>query len=182
MPNVRTASARVAGLVVRRATPEDVPALTTLRLALLREEGKSPLFAHPRADAAARARQLSASQVTGMREAVFVAERHGSIVAMLRCVVSRGSPLVRGTHHGLLTSAYVRPTARRQGVLAALVKTAEEWCRSCGLHELRLHCTVENADGQAAWTALGFTAAEVLMRRAIRLRAARHSAKTRGAH
>jgi GNAT superfamily N-acetyltransferase len=178
---VRAASARVAGLVVRRATAEDVPALTALRLALLREEGKSPLFAHPRADAAARARQLSASQIAGIREAVFVAERQGSIVAMLRCVVSRGAPLVRGSRHGLLTSAYVRPSARRQGVLAALVKAAEEWCRSRGLRELRLHCTVENIGGNAAWTALGFTAAEVLLRREIPVREAAHVAKIPGA-
>ena len=174
------ASGRVAGLVVRRATTEDVPALTALRLALLREEGKSPLFAHPRADAAARAKQLSASQIAGAREAVFVAERQGSIVAMLRCVISRGSPLVRGTRHGLLTSAYVSPPARRQGVLAALVQAAEAWCRSRGLRELRLHCTVENAGGQSAWAALGFTAAEVLMRRGIPVRGAVHSVKGRG--
>jgi GNAT superfamily N-acetyltransferase len=156
-----------------------VPTITALRLSLLREEGKSPLFARPRADAGARAKQLSESQVVGNHEVVFLAEWRETIIGMLRCVIGRGSPLIIGTRYCLLTSAYVRPAARRRGVLAALVRSAEDWCRSQGLCEMRLHCTVENVGGHAAWAALGFVAAEVLLRREIPPRKTSDSAKPR---
>ena len=51
--------------------------------------------------------------------------------------------------------------------LRALVHEAEAWCRLRGLGELRLHCTVENTEGNAAWAALGYDPVEVVRRRVV---------------
>ncbi len=91
----------------------------------------------------------------------------GRAVGLLRCAVSHAARLVRPSRYGFVTSAFVVAAFRRQGVLRALVQEAEAWCRLRGLHELRLHCTVENAEGNAAWESLGYEAAEVVRRRTL---------------
>jgi GNAT superfamily N-acetyltransferase len=138
-----------------------------MRLALLAEESGSPLFARLRADVAPRARRLSAAQVARDREVILLAVSGDRDVGMLRCVAARGSRLVRGGEHAVLTSAFVRPEFRRRGVLAALVRAADDWCRIRRLREMRLHCTVENTAADAAWRALGFAPAEILHRRLV---------------
>jgi GNAT superfamily N-acetyltransferase len=146
---------------------DDEPAITALRLALLAEEARSPLFAHPHPRAAGRARQLSATQVAARNEAVLLALAGTHPVGMLRCSIARGFPLVRDARHAVLTSAYVRPEYRRKGVLRALLSAADEWCRARRLGEMRLRCTVENAGGNAAWESLGFAPAEIVHRRPV---------------
>ena len=51
--------------------------------------------------------------------------------------------------------------------MAALLAEAERWCRAHGLSEVRLHCTVENAEGNASWESLGYDAVEVVRRRVL---------------
>ena len=155
------------GLVIRTAGPDDIDAVVTLRLALLREEARSPLFANPRRDMAEQARSLSEAQLLSPTEVILLATDDGVAVGVLRCSVSRGARLVRPLRYGFLTSVYVRPSYRRRGVLRSLLSAAEGWCRARGLREVRLHCTVENAEGHAAWDALGYRAAEVVRRRII---------------
>jgi ribosomal protein S18 acetylase RimI-like enzyme len=152
---------------VREATTADIEAITKMRLALLAEEAVSPLFARLRSDAGPRARRLAEGQLARRHETTFVAVSGGDVVGMLRCAVSRGSSLVRGSHFAALTSAYVVPAHRRRHVLAALVRAADGWCRGRRVREMRLHCTVENRGGNAAWIALGFAPAEILHRRRV---------------
>jgi GNAT superfamily N-acetyltransferase len=52
-------------------------------------------------------------------------------------------------------------------VLGTLLRAADDWCRAHGVVEMRLHCSVENTDGDAAWRALGFQPAQVLHRRTV---------------
>jgi aminoglycoside 6'-N-acetyltransferase I len=52
---------------------------------------------------------------------------------------------------------YVEPTARMQGVGAALMHAAEEWARSQGCTELGSDAEVENVSSAAAHLAVGFT-------------------------
>lgn len=162
-----THAAVETALAVRQATLADAAALTVLRLALLREERRNPLFAQPHPAAAARARQLTETQLKHEREIVLMAYREARLVGMLRCVEARGSPLVRRSRHAVLTTAYVRPGQRRRGVLRALVSAAEQWCRAGGLSEMRLHCALTNVPGTAAWRSLGFDPVEVLHRRLL---------------
>lgn len=155
------------GVVVRVATPDDLEMVVALRLQLLHEEARSPLFARPRRDAARQARLLCEAQLATPTEVSLLALDGGDGVGLLRCAVSRAPRLVHPTRYGFLTAAYVAPSHRRRGVLRALLREAEAWCRARGLREVRLHCTVENAEGNATWEALGYAPAEVVRRRTL---------------
>jgi GNAT superfamily N-acetyltransferase len=59
-----------------------------------------------------------------------------------------------------VSSTYVRPEARRQGVLRALLGAAERWSRARGLDQMRLHNVAGSIAAEAAWSSLGFAVVE----------------------
>lgn len=148
------------GVRVRAATPADLASVVELRLALLREHSDSPVYSKLRADAPERARRLFAAQLTSPNERIFLAEDGSGVIGIVRCVESIGSPLLDPQRYGYVSSAYVRPAARRKGTLRALVAAAREWCLERGLSEVRLHSVAGDPASNAAWDALGFTVVE----------------------
>jgi len=147
---------------VRAAALADLDAVVGLRLALLREHDRNPVYRRLRPDAAARARPLFAAQIESRHETTFLAERGGEVVGILRCVEAQGSPLLFPPRYAYISSVYVVPAARRQGVLRALMGAATGWCEARGLAEIRLHNAPENPLSSAAWEALGFEVVEHL--------------------
>lgn len=147
---------------VRRAGPADLPDVLDLRLALLGENEQNPAYRRVRSDARARAGVLFEAQLQAPDQAIFLAERDGAVIGILRCAEVAAFPLLEPATHAYLSSVYVVPPARRAGVLRALVAAALDWCRERGLTDLRLHCDASNAVGNAAWEALGFQVAEHL--------------------
>jgi ribosomal protein S18 acetylase RimI-like enzyme len=147
---------------VRPATLDDLETVVSLRLALLREHGTNPVYRRLRPDAPERARKLFGAQLGSSHEVTFLAERHGDVVGILRCVESVGSPLLFPAQYGYVSSVYVVPEARRRGVLKALLAQAVRWCEWRGLPEMRLHSTSDGESANAAWTALGFEVVEHL--------------------
>ena len=156
-----------AGLVVRAAGAEDVETVVALRLELLAEEARSPLFSRPLPDVQEHARQLSKRQLASRTDIIFLASDRDVALGMLRVAVSHPPRIVRPQRYGFITSAYVVPSHRRRGVLRALVRAGEAWCRERGLREVRLHCTVENVPGNTSWEALGYGVAEIVRRRTL---------------
>jgi aminoglycoside 6'-N-acetyltransferase I len=154
-------------LSIRAATVDDVDLVTELRLALLREHGGNPIYARLRRDAEQKARPLYAAQLRSTQEVIFLAEREGATVGILRCIDTLGSPLLDPSRYGYVSSVYVRPAARRSGVLRALLDTAERWARGRGLTELRLHNAADNEVAASTWEGLGFGIVEQLRLRPI---------------
>lgn len=161
------APAAPAALVVRAADAADLETVVDLRLQLLAEEARSPLFARPVPDVHAHARALSERQLASRTDVIFLATEREVALGMLRVAISRPPRLVHPRRYGFMTSAYVVPAHRRRGVLRALVLAGEAWCRTRGLREVRLHCTVENAPGNASWESLGYRAAEIVRCRTL---------------
>lgn len=151
-----------AAVRVRAATPDDLAVVVELRLALVAEHGENIIYGRTRRDIRARARQLYLSQLRSPSEVTLLAERSGMVVGILRCTDSVGHPLLDPERYGYISSVYVRPPARRQGVLNALMRAAERWCRERGLDELRLHNAADNPLSNATWDAFGFRIAEHL--------------------
>jgi GNAT superfamily N-acetyltransferase len=158
-----------SSIVVRQATADDLPTVVALRLSLLREHGTHPIYGRLRGDAAHRARDLFAAQLDSPSEVMFLAERGGQVVGILRCVESTGSPLLHPARYGYVSSVFVAPTARRAGVLRALLDRAVAWCEDRGLGEMRLHSVAGDAVSEAAWDALGFEVVEYVRLRRIGL-------------
>lgn len=152
---------------VRPAGGGDLAVVVELRLALLREHGNNPLYARLRSDAPERARRLFAAQLASANERIFLAEDEGSVVGIIRCVETVGSPLLDPARYGYVSSAYVRPAARRRGALRALVSAARGWCSERGIDELRLHSVADDPGSNAAWERLGFPVVEHMRRHAI---------------
>jgi ribosomal protein S18 acetylase RimI-like enzyme len=152
---------------IRQATTADLDVVVALRLALLREHGTNAVYGRLRDDAPARARRLFGTQLASAGEVTFLAERDGEAVGIARCMESTGSPLLDPPRYGYLGSVYVVPTARRSGIMRALLAAGETWCARRGLGELRLHSTADHEGSNAAWDALGFTVVEHLRIRPI---------------
>ena len=73
-------------------------------------------------------------------------------------------PLLVPARYCYVSSAYVRPEHRRQGVLRALMRSAREWCAERGLTEMRLHTASGASEAAATWSALGFDVVEEVRR------------------
>ena len=147
-------------IVVRRAAAKDLDAVIELRLALLREHPDHPIYGRLRPDVTVRARDLFATQLRSPNESILLADRAGVVAGILRCVESHGSPLLDPLRYAYVSSVYVRPELRRCGVLRALLRAAEQWARTRGLDEMRLHNVVGSASAEGAWSALGFEVVE----------------------
>lgn len=162
LPRARAeaSSPDASGVRIREATPRDLADVVALRLALLREHPEHPVYGRLRRDVADRARELFASQLRSANEVIFLAEEKGEAVGVLRCVESVGSPLMEPARYAYVSSVYVRPAARRRGVLRALLAAAERWARVRGLRQMRLHNVAGSTNAEAAWSALGFGVVE----------------------
>jgi GNAT superfamily N-acetyltransferase len=134
---------------------------------LLREYGDHPLYADLAPDVVDRAFDLYHAQIASADERVFIAEAGGEVVGILRAVDVRGSPLVRPERYCYVSSVYVVPSARRRGVMRALVRAAEAWCDERGLREMRLHNASSSSVAASAWGALGFEVVEQVRRRTV---------------
>jgi len=153
---------------VRPATPRDLDAVVALRIALLREHPNHPIYGRLRTEIDRRARELFAAQLCARTETILLAELAGEVVGIIRCVESTGSPLLEPTRYAYVSSAYVRPEARRRGVLRALMVEVERWSRSRGLDQMRLHNVSGSVAAERAWDALGFAIVEQVRVRTIR--------------
>jgi GNAT superfamily N-acetyltransferase len=141
---------------VRRATIADLDTVIELRIALLREHGDHPIYGRLHPEAETRARPVFLHQIQAADQAIFLAACEGHIAGIARCVDSKGSPLLMPDRYCYVTSVYVRPERRRQGVLSALMQQIEGWAKQRGLTEMRLHNSTLTAATRTTWDQLGF--------------------------
>jgi GNAT superfamily N-acetyltransferase len=167
---------------VREARVDDLEIIVELRLALVREYHDHPVYAGLRTDAPDRARSLFYTQLTSPYETMFLAERAGRVVGILRRVDTPASPLLMPERYCYVSSVYVRPAERRSGVLRALLAAAERWCDDRGLTEMRLHNSSTSTTAARAWSALGFEVVEHVRRRVVDAPSTSRISRRAGAH
>lgn len=153
------AAARVS---VRKARLADLDTIVRLRLSLLREHPGHPIYGRLRADAERRAREVFTAQLSALGETMFLAERDGRVVGILRCAESIASPLLDPPRYAYISSVFVDPEHRRSGVLRALLDAAERWCAERGLGDMRLHSVSGDEVSEGAWEHLGFMPVETV--------------------
>ncbi|MGQ0714578.1 MAG: GNAT family N-acetyltransferase [Gemmatimonadaceae bacterium] len=164
MPHAASTRSRVR---VRQATLADAPRIAELRLALLGEHGTNAIYSRLRRDAPARSLKLTEEQLSSDGQVMFVAEHDEATVGVLRCIDQRGHRLLRPARYALISTVYVDPSVRRQGVLRSLLDAAIAWSRSRGLAEMRLQNAIDNPLARAAWAALGFEVVEQIRLRPL---------------
>jgi GNAT superfamily N-acetyltransferase len=155
---------------VHRATVDDVDAVIELRVALLREYRDHPVYGQLRPDAELRARPVFEQQLRAPDQVIFLAVSDGHAIGLVRCADVKSSPLLYPDRYCYVTSVYVRPEYRRQGLLSLLMEHAEFWARGRGLTEMRLHNSTMHGMARGAWDQLGFAVnEEVRLKRLKRL-------------
>lgn len=145
---------------VRRATVADLAVVVELRLALLREYSNHPVYGQLRHDVDTRAVPVFEQQIKATDQAIFLADRGDDVAGIARAADVKGSPLLLPERYCYVTSVYVRPAHRHHGVLSALMDHVEDWARSRGLTEMRLHNSTLNDTARSAWEQLGFVVNE----------------------
>ena len=145
----------------------DAERIAELRLALLGEHKSNALYSRLRRDAPARAIELTQEQLASDRETMFLATKGEHVVGMVRCIEQRGHRLLRPSRFALISTVYVEPAFRRQGVLRSLMDAAIGWSRERGLTEMRLQNAIDNPLALAAWDALGFRVVEQIRLRTL---------------
>jgi GNAT superfamily N-acetyltransferase len=153
---------------VHRATLDDLDAVVELRVALLREYRDHPIYGQLRPDAEARARPAFEQQIRAPDQVIFLAEIDGRAIGIVRCADVKSSPLLFPDRYCYVTSVYVRPAYRRQGVLSLLMEHAEAWARDRGLTEMRLHNSTAHPMARGAWDQLGFEVNEEVRLKRLR--------------
>lgn len=151
-----------AAVSVRRARLADLDTIVQLRLSLLREHPEHPIYGRLRADAERRAREVFTAQLGALGETMFLAERNGRVIGILRCAESIASPLLEPARYAYISSVFVDPGHRRSGVLRALLDAAERWCTERGLTDMRLHSVSGDEVSEGAWEHLGFMPVETV--------------------
>lgn len=93
--------------------------------------------------------------------AVFVADRgDGRLAGFIEIGLRNYAEGCVTTPVAFLEGWYVDPDVRRNGLGARLVRTAEDWARARGLHEIASDTTLDNAVSLRAHLSLGFEEVE----------------------
>jgi len=142
-----------AAVVIRVATPDDVPALAEL----IAE------FNGPQGDAEETAARLGACE--GLEVALIAWTPSGAAVgfACLRVTPAVGSREL----HALLTELYVRAACRRRGIAGALVRAAEALGMRQGADALYLFTGRQNVGAQAFYERQGYESRSIVYQKPL---------------
>jgi aminoglycoside 6'-N-acetyltransferase I len=153
-----------AHMHVRLGTPADAEIVARLFLALWPDGAPT----EHRAEAASI---LAGTPTSTLPLVVFVAEADGVVAGFIE-VGLRSHADGCDTRHpvGFIEGWYVESAHRGRGVGRALMRTAEEWARSQGCHELASDTWIDHESSQRAHEALGFEVVDrcVHFRKALR--------------
>ncbi len=145
----------MSGVSVRRATEADQPGLRELWEEFEAEVPAPPEFVETWDDEW----QDVAADIAG-RGAVFLAEDDDGVLGSVRARMLAGD-----VWH--IVFAYVRPSARRQGLLKQLIAPVLAEGRSRGSTRVTLDVMADNSAGVAAWKRLGFENEKLYMGAAL---------------
>ena len=141
-------------VIVRRATPGDLPAVMEMfdELADLQEDWR--VFT-PRAGLRAEMRRRYDADLADPDAVLVVAERAGEIVGMAAGHVLRPSSFSDELAVEL-GSVFVCPDQRERGVAGALAAEVARFARERGVQLVTLKTFARNEEALAAWRKLGF--------------------------
>jgi ribosomal protein S18 acetylase RimI-like enzyme len=154
---------------IRRATPEDLPAIGRLGAHLLRTHyafdaqrfmapGSAPEEAYSR---------FLAGELESDGVAVFVAVREDAVLGYLYAGIEPQSWKELRERAGFVHDVVVAEAGRRMGIAAALIDAALEWMRSRGLNRALLWTAWQNEGAQILFTRLGFRRTMIEMTREL---------------
>jgi ribosomal protein S18 acetylase RimI-like enzyme len=156
-------------IVIRRATPADLPALGKLGASLLRTHYlfDPQRFMAPHGDPESGYAWFLGTQLKEEDVAVFVAERSGSVIGYVYAGIEPQSWKELRETAGFIHDVVVAPEAQRTGVASGLVESACEWLRSIGAPRVILWTAEKNDSAQRLFARLGFRRTMIEMTREL---------------
>jgi ribosomal protein S18 acetylase RimI-like enzyme len=145
------------GFSIRTATAAEATALARSRAALFGEldQGSSPVTSDFEAACRAAFEACFAADAC----VAWIAETPGELEPVGTLVLLKfprlPTPKNRANIEGYILNVFVAPPWRHRGIATALVRSAIDYSRRCGLARIRLHATVS---GRAVYAGLGFGA------------------------
>jgi ribosomal protein S18 acetylase RimI-like enzyme len=141
---------------VRRARPEDAPALVRL----WREMWEYNQACDPRHAVTPLADRIMEAwigeNVRSERSCVLLAEDPGPVGYVTGMIVEN-PPVIPWQFSGFVSELAVTETARRKGIGAALLRELTAWFRGHRLPFVEVHVTVRNALARSFWRKNGYT-------------------------
>ena len=160
-----------AGLTVRRAVREDIPALAELDVELLRHQSLAPVFSAATVPPAQQTAGEWAGDFDDPSYTTFVAERDGTVAgAAVGCALEKSGShtgLARPDNAGFLGFAAVFPSARGHGAGRALGEAVLHWAAQVGFGCVVIDWRVTNLLSSRTWPALGFAESFLRLHRLI---------------
>lgn len=160
-----------AGLTIRRAVREDIPALAELEVELPRHQRLAPTFS---AATVPRVEQVAGEWAEDFDDpgyAAFVAERNGTVVGSAGgCALEKSgshTSLMRPGNAGFLAFAAVFPGERGHGAGRALGEAVLDWAAQAGFGCVATDWRVTNLLSSRTWPALGFAESFLRLHRLI---------------
>jgi len=157
----------MAEVEIRRAQPEDIDVVLTLRLAMARYLATAPVFIPLMVE---RGRDFYEQLLSDSANAFWLAYRDGDVVAFMQLVPSSRLGLLMPVSDRTtvtITGAFTKEDVRCHGIGAALLNHSLDWARSAGYK----HCAVEfestNTIGSSFWWGRGFRPVCYSLRRHI---------------
>jgi RimJ/RimL family protein N-acetyltransferase len=148
---------------IRRARPEDAPALVALGSAVGREPGAWLLNADGWRSVGEERRYLRALR-RHPDAAVYVAEENGAVVGRLSLARDPHGSSRHVADLGLMVAA----THRRRGIGRALLEQAVAWAGEAGVTKLELHVFPWNEPAIALYEQFGFRREGMRLRHYVR--------------
>ena len=139
-------------LLIRSATPEDLPALRACEQGIITAERPYDATLKPGPISYYDLGELVVSD----EAEVAVIERDGEIVATGYAHRRPSKPYVESDHHAFLGFMFVHPDHRGKRLNRLLMEHLFNWARARGLHEVRLEVYSGNAPAIRAYEKAGF--------------------------
>jgi GNAT superfamily N-acetyltransferase len=165
------APVRPAGLNIRRAVREDIPALAELDIELPLHQRLAPTLSAGTVPSVQEVAGEWAEDIDDPSWATFVAERDGKVVgSAIGCSLEKSgshTSLARPDNAGFLAFVAVFPSGRSRGAGRALGETVLEWAAKAGFDCVVADWRVTNLLSSRAWPALGFAESFLRLHRLI---------------
>jgi ribosomal protein S18 acetylase RimI-like enzyme len=146
------------GVIIRRATAADLPALGALGASLLRAHYAfdSRRFMAPPVDPESGYAWFLGTQLKESDVSVFVAEQSGRVIGYVYAGLEPQSWKELRDAAGFIHDVVVVPEAQLHGVASALIDTACDWLRSSGAPRVVLWTAEQNEGAQRLFSRQGF--------------------------
>jgi GNAT superfamily N-acetyltransferase len=144
------------GIIVRRATKADIPALIRLNMAQADYHAKLDPFFKTGVQMKQKMRPYFEKQLRRRVGRVFIAEEGKRVVGFIIFEIQKSSPAASIPRVGSIRTIFVDQKARRSGAGSMLLDAAVQWLKLKNMNRLEIGVLPTNSAGLNFWMKKGF--------------------------